>query len=309
CWETIHDYKKGPCEFCTNDKLVDGDGNPAKAHIWEIYNQKTKKWYHLNDQAIPWIDGRLVRMEIAIDITERKQSEKKLVEINKTLDKRVKDRTNKLKLLNDYLVRSEEQIRKAAALDLHDSVAQNLALSIFQLKNMREPGTQVNLENIIEIEKSLEQSVKVVRSLIYQLSPPFLDDFEIDMALKALIEEYNDNYQTDISYIKNTNSSLFMSQTVKVTLYRSVNELIVNMIKHSGSKKAEIELTENKNDILLRVEDHGAGFDLNKLKNKNSYGFGIQSISERINSLGGRIEFFSQPGKGMKILILVSKTS
>ncbi|MEA1969317.1 MAG: histidine kinase dimerization/phosphoacceptor domain -containing protein [Thermodesulfobacteriota bacterium] len=75
CWKSIHENQSGPCDFCTNDKLIDASGNPKEPYIWEIHNQKLNRWHELHDQAIPWTDGRLVRMEIAVDITERKISE------------------------------------------------------------------------------------------------------------------------------------------------------------------------------------------------------------------------------------------
>ncbi len=91
--------------------------------------------------------------------------------------------------------------RKAFAADLHDSVAQTLALSISKIKNIQEPGEPVDLKIIVQIQGHLEQAVKEIRSLIYQLSPPVLDDFEIDIALGFLIEESNEKYDADIKYI------------------------------------------------------------------------------------------------------------
>ncbi len=79
CWESIHDNQQGPCDFCANDKLIDADGNPKEPYIWELHNHKLNRWYGLHDQAIHWIDGRVVRMEIAFDITDRKQAETKLL--------------------------------------------------------------------------------------------------------------------------------------------------------------------------------------------------------------------------------------
>ncbi len=67
-----------PCSFCTNDKLVDANGRPTGVYAWEFQNRLNSRWYELRDSAVRWTDGRLVRMEIATDITERKQTELKL---------------------------------------------------------------------------------------------------------------------------------------------------------------------------------------------------------------------------------------
>ena len=78
CWKSFHKNQEGPCEFCTNDKLIDADKNPTEPYVWEIHNQKLKKWFRLHDQAIPWIDGRIVRMEMALDITEQKRLQEEI---------------------------------------------------------------------------------------------------------------------------------------------------------------------------------------------------------------------------------------
>ncbi len=75
CWQTIQSGQSGPCPFCTNDRLVDKAGNPAGVYRWEFQNTVTGKWYDCRDSAIRWVDGRIVRLEIAIDITGRKLAE------------------------------------------------------------------------------------------------------------------------------------------------------------------------------------------------------------------------------------------
>ncbi|MDM8542984.1 PAS domain S-box protein [Desulfococcaceae bacterium HSG9] len=80
CWETIQDGQHGPCDFCTNNRLFDANGDVAGVYVWQHQNTVTGRWNELRDQAIRWTDGRLVRMEIAIDITERKQAEAALLE-------------------------------------------------------------------------------------------------------------------------------------------------------------------------------------------------------------------------------------
>ncbi len=75
CWQALQVGQNGPCSFCTNDKLLDAEGNPVGTYVSLIHNTATSEWYECRDQAIQWTDGRLVRMEIAINITPRKTAE------------------------------------------------------------------------------------------------------------------------------------------------------------------------------------------------------------------------------------------
>ncbi|MDX1763133.1 MAG: PAS domain S-box protein [bacterium] len=75
CWKTLQNDQLGPCPFCTNDRLLTAEGKPTDTLRWEFQNSKTGQWFDIRDRAIPWVDGRLVRLEIATDITERKELE------------------------------------------------------------------------------------------------------------------------------------------------------------------------------------------------------------------------------------------
>lgn len=78
CYSIMQKGQKKPCSFCTNHLLVDKYGEPRSVHVWEFQNTVNNNWYECRDQAIRWIDGRLVRMEIAVDITQRKDMEQAL---------------------------------------------------------------------------------------------------------------------------------------------------------------------------------------------------------------------------------------
>ncbi|MGV6477456.1 diguanylate cyclase [Azotobacter vinelandii] len=78
CWQVLQAGQAGPCDFCSNPHLLDADGEPAGVYVWEIRNTRTGRWYECRDQARYWSDGRLVRIEIATDITERKRIEEEL---------------------------------------------------------------------------------------------------------------------------------------------------------------------------------------------------------------------------------------
>lgn len=85
CWKTLQTNQTGPCEFCTNDRLLTQEGKPAGVYTWEFRNTVNRRWYLISDQAIRWIDGRIVRMEIATDITERKEIEEALKQSRNSL--------------------------------------------------------------------------------------------------------------------------------------------------------------------------------------------------------------------------------
>ncbi|HXY54202.1 MAG TPA: response regulator [Nitrospirota bacterium] len=83
CWSTLQEGQDGPCGFCTNDKLLTADGKPAGVCAWEFQNTFTGKWFDVRDRAILWLDGRMVRLEIATDITARKRMEEEVIKSQK----------------------------------------------------------------------------------------------------------------------------------------------------------------------------------------------------------------------------------
>lgn len=75
CWQSLQIGQTGPCSFCTNDKILTSDGKPAGVYHWEFQNTVSGKWFDILDRAIKWKDGRIVRLEVATDITRRKKAE------------------------------------------------------------------------------------------------------------------------------------------------------------------------------------------------------------------------------------------
>ncbi|MES9946082.1 MAG: EAL domain-containing protein [Candidatus Thiodiazotropha sp.] len=79
CWKRLQKNPSGPCDFCTNGTLLDVDGYPTGIHIWERQIEESGEWLDCRDQAILWPDGRVVRMQIATDITERVMAEQRVL--------------------------------------------------------------------------------------------------------------------------------------------------------------------------------------------------------------------------------------
>ena len=77
CWQSLQKGQTGPCPFCSNDKLTDKNGHSTGQYIWELCDTRNNRWYQMADQAIEWVGGRLVRLQIATDITEHKLNKEK----------------------------------------------------------------------------------------------------------------------------------------------------------------------------------------------------------------------------------------
>ncbi|MDY6790041.1 MAG: ATP-binding protein, partial [Thermodesulfobacteriota bacterium] len=112
CWKVFRN-ESGPCCFCTNDKLLDADGEPGDLHIWEDQNPVTRRWYVNYDRAINWDQGHIVRLQVATDVTARKQAEEALQQAYEALEKRVDERTKELVKANEQLQFEIEERKQA----------------------------------------------------------------------------------------------------------------------------------------------------------------------------------------------------
>jgi len=102
---------------------------------------------------------------------------------------------------------------------------------------------------------------------------------------------------------KEQGQAVDMEQDIQVHLYRAARELLVNAVKHSRAKKVSIELAYAHGLVTLSVADDGKGFDAAAAAKGASGGFGLFSLRERLQPLGGELAIESQPGQGASISI------
>ena len=158
CYNTIQTSKKTPCSFCTNHLLLDENGVPNKPYIWEFQNTISKQIYQCRDQAIRWPDGRMVRLEIAIDITKRKNMEEQLRITNLILRHditndlnvirsaiRIFERTHKQEMLEEVNNRVEKSLKTIAVHRKRElSIGSFSGLKKYNLKDVIHKVTQLH---------------------------------------------------------------------------------------------------------------------------------------------------------------------
>jgi len=223
------------------------------------------------------------------DITERKQTEEILLGYQK-----------QLKRLASQLALTEERQRRKIAAGLHDEVSQSLALAKIKLDTLQSSlsGNKA-VSEIEQISNALEKAIQDTRDLTFELSNPILYELGLEAAVAEwLNEKLHVKHGIDV-FFEDDGSVKPLEDDVRVLLFRNIRELLINIIKHAKADKVRVRIGRINGSIEVTVEDNGIGFDHATRK----AGFGLLSIRESIQQLGGRYEIESKPGAGCKVIM------
>ncbi|OHB61087.1 MAG: hypothetical protein A2Y12_13845 [Planctomycetes bacterium GWF2_42_9] len=251
---------------------------------------------HIHKRAlIECTDGKAVRMIGTIQcVTQQKKTQ------NQILLSR-----QKLRTLAAKMEMIEEQERHKIARDLHDSVGQILAFATRELKYMRKNLPQNTADTLLEIAEQLDKAIVQTRTLSFDLSPSILYDIGFEIAVEDLLEKYQKQRKIKCSF-KDDEKPKPLTIPLKVLLYRSIRELLMNTAKHAEAQNVKVSLAKEGTNISVTVEDDGKGFDAAELESsEKSKGFGLFSIRERIEHLGGGFIIDSAKGKGTRTILTV----
>jgi PAS domain S-box-containing protein len=249
----------------------------------------------------------------ARDISERKRIEQELRNLTEELDQRVAVRTHeltvsqeRLRALANELSLAEERVRRQLANELHDYLGQLLVVCrlkitrAIQRNKSGEPSQELR-----DVDRILQDSISYTRSLVAQLTPPVLREFGLVMGLTWLAEQMKQHGLTVAVEIGAT--SLEMREDQAILLFQCVRELLMNIVKHAGTQEASLIIVLNADrQLTITVSDHGKGFDTAAEQVKDDRHFGLFSIRERMEALGGKLALTSAPGEGTTASLLLS---
>jgi PAS domain S-box-containing protein len=259
------------------------------------YSDKAGNAHYILTTKVPLRDshGNVIGViGLTHDITERKKTEQKLLEYQK-----------KLKSLAARLTLAEERERRRIAGELHDNVSQSLALAKIKLDALRASITyQPLVEALKETCGTLEKAIQDTRNLTFDLSYPILYELGFEAAVAEwLNEQVQDKHGIATEFI-NDGQPKPLDDNVRVLLFRNVRELLMNVIKYANAGKVRVSVRRIDDSIEVVVEDNGVGFDtaeVRSLSGKRAE-FGLFSVRESIEELGGSFEIESKPGAGCK---------
>ena len=273
----------------------------------------------LNAELELRIASRTAQLKVAnhaleMELGQRKRAEEALRRLNTDLEQRITERTrdlvasnHRLQALASELTLAEQRERKRLASELHDYLAQILALARIKMSQLRQkvsaesPGTQL----VGEIDSLLEKAGEYTRSLMAKLNPPVLDELGLPSALTWLAKQMP--LHGLLVEVRLFQEQVALPDDQSVLLFQSVRELLINVAKHAGTDRATVSLRVDPDQQLsIEVQDQGRGFDPVALETKSENGrFGLFSVRERMQAMGGRLDVISRLGEGTTVTMIL----
>jgi PAS domain S-box-containing protein len=234
---------------------------------------------------------------VARDITQRKEAEQKLLEYQQ-----------QLRSLASELSLTEARERKRIAAGLHDRIGQALSLIRIKLGTLKAgSGSEKKIADIEETIRLIETTIKEVRTLIFELSSPLLYEVGLKAALEQLAEQLQDQHDILI-FIEDDGLPKPLTIDCSIVLFQAVRELMLNVIKHAAAHRVQVSLNRQNNSIEITVRDDGVGFRVapSAFKPGRQGGYGLFSIRERLEYLGGSLKIDSRPGRGTQAALALA---
>lgn len=198
-------------------------------------------------------------------------------------------------------ITAQEKERKRIARDLHDAISSKLNLISLSTHYLLGSSkfTEEQTESIHNILDIISTTLDKSRTIAHTLLPPVLSKFGLTIALEELFDEFslNSNLKID-QYIEDIHLD---NKMFDLHIFRIIQELINNSLRHGKSSEISIKLTENVTHFTLEYSDNGLGFDTGTLTKKA--GIGLENIKSRALILGGKINIESEPNKGMTFIL------
>jgi signal transduction histidine kinase len=209
--------------------------------------------------------------------------------------------TKELHRSRERIVTAREEERRRLRRDLHDGLGSNLASMMLRLDEavqVHEQDSVQSMNAIRNVQAQMRTSLDDIRRLVYKLRPPILDELGLGFALQELAVQFQDrNLQV---LLDGVDEPFELSAAAEVAIYRIVQEALTNVVRHAQASRCSIQLRNEEQAVLLVIQDNGTG-----VIQASSGGFGIRSMRERAEELGGRYELDARSGEGTRIKVRI----
>ncbi len=203
------------------------------------------------------------------------------------------------------IIEAQEEERKRLSREIHDGPAQVLANVLLRSQLIEriyeKKGKDEAFKEIKDMKSLIEDALKEVRRLIYDLRPMALDDLGLVPTLLKYLNKVDDRSEATI-YFDYDEGIQRLHVRLEAAIFRLVQEAVQNALKHAEATEISVDLKLDGDKIVVTIQDNGIGFDVNVRKDQS---FGLIGMKERVGLLNGTIQVQSTPNKGTYILIRI----
>ena len=199
--------------------------------------------------------------------------------------------------LGARLVAAQESERARIARDLHDDVAQRIALLMAKLgsaTNARPFSTTLARKALTEADDMLRELMSAIHLLSCELHPPKLTLLGLGATLKALCDEVAASSGIAVEFTEGADP-IRVAEDTAMCVFRVMQEALQNAVKHSGGRRVDVRLRLDGLQLTLWIADDGSGFDPSSAR---CMGLGLMTMRERVELVGGRLRIISEPASG-----------
>lgn len=210
-----------------------------------------------------------------------------------------KDKENAI--LNSFIL-GEERERKRISHELHDGVAAMIGAAKMSLESIPHLPQEKRMEQLAKVQRILERSHADTRHIAHNLLPTVLEQDGLVKATEHFVSEINETKLIKISVTDNHENTHKLSQQLQLMIFRVIQELVNNIIKHSEAANAEIKFSNNSNGLQIEITDDGIGYE----DSEEAGNQGLYSISQRLKSIGGNFEITKRKSGGTQAKVAVT---
>ena len=223
--------------------------------------------------------------------------------IDKELEKKNLEISHQKEMLKSIIITQEKE-RKRIAQDLHDDISSKL--NVINLNaNLLKDG-ELNAEEYLTVNNSIleatDKTLESARKIAHNLLPPILEKFGLKAALEELADSFSNSRKINITYNLDYPKE-YLSKQNELHLFRIVQELINNSVRHGKAKSSVIDISNKNRNLLFTYSDSGVGFNVDDKKHQK--GLGMKNIESRVALLNGNYKIESKKDQGIKITLTI----
>lgn len=237
-------------------------------------------------------------------------AQKQNIELENRVMKRtreIRQSQQKVESLLKMVISSQEDERKRIARDLHDETMQTLSALLMKIDMCKLYPENISLEKMEEMRVILLNSLDGIHNIIQNLRPAVLDDLGLEAAIRWLLDKHLKDKGVTCLFNAIGIMERRLNSRIETTLFRIIQESIINIAKHTKAENAFVILKYQKDALAVTIEDDGEGFDVQSVLKQTDdvRGLGVLGMKERVNLLDGRFELCSTPDEGTRIDIWI----